>query len=350
MGIYKEWQNKYNSFNSLKALKHIDYWKSISQEKIPPPIFVSIDPMNLCNFNCPHCNAKRIIKNSKMGKDTMDNILIALKAWKTKSCCIGGGGESLLNDNSHYLIDILSKNDIEIGVVTNGSRLDQYVEDAKNCRWVGISIDSSNSKTFSKMKGVNENIFDSVINNVQLLASKNYTEVTYKFLVHPNNYDEIYEASKLAKEIGCNLIHIRPGSNPWFEDINYKFNSDMITEALHQINRARINLEDDNFKVYGVIHKFDDDWSCKKSFNKCWAMYVTCFISPDGTIGLCCDRRGDKNIEMCNIRDYSEWGSEHHINLANSVNIKTCPRCTYTYLNEIFENVIIDDKMLCNFI
>jgi len=112
--------------------------------------------------------------------------------------------------------------------------------------------------------------------------------------------------------------------------------------------------EDNNFKVYGVIHKFSDTWSPKKSFKKCYGnYYTTCYISSSAKIGLCCDLRGNPDMELCSIYDYNNvdlgWGSAKHKAIVDRINIEQCPRCTLTHINEIFENVILQDKMMCDF-
>jgi MoaA/NifB/PqqE/SkfB family radical SAM enzyme len=279
-----------------------------------------------------------------MTYETMKKIIGILKTWSTRAVCIGGGGESLINPTTFLLIDELNKLGIELGIVTNGS-----ISIEKNhllkCKWVGISVDAANANTHSRIKGVPNTYFNKVISNITNMTQKG-TEITYKFLIHPDNYSEIYSAAKLAKEIGCNLIHIRPGAEPWFRDNkSWHFNNDMVLAIREEIKKAK-ELENDSFKVYGITEKFNPDLSVKKSFKKCYACFTTCFIDHSGDIGLCCDRRGDSKIILCNIDEVAEfWGSEKHFKFHENININKCPRCTYSHINEIFENVIIEDKM-----
>ncbi len=49
---------------------------------------------------------------------------------------------------------------------------------------------------------------------------------------------------------------------------------------------------------------------------------------------------------LCSHNEALEmWGSQKHIDLVSDVNVRKCPRCTYSHINEIFENVIIKDNM-----
>src|SRR4030042_2663759 len=82
-----------------------------------------------------------------------------------------------------------------------------------NCRWVGVSVDAGTRETFKKIHNVD--YFDKVIENLRLLVkTKKETgskiDIAYKFLITPENWHELYEACKLAKEIGVRDFHARP--------------------------------------------------------------------------------------------------------------------------------------------
>ena len=363
----KEWNNQYNSFNSYKIFKHIERWDSIvSKGIIPPPIFVSIDPNGGCNLNCKWCNAKESIKindHNKLSIELIDKIVELLTKWGTRAVCVAGGGEPLLNENTPYLINELIDNGINVGVITNGVLLNKFYKDLTRCKWVGISVDAGTKETFSRIKSVKEDIFEKIINNISLFASYkkenkiHNLEISYKYLIHPENYQNIYVAIKNAHDIGCNIFHARPGGDPWFslDGQEFKFTTEMIEEANDQIDLARKEFESDTFKVFGIVHKFTNDWKLKHSFKKCYAVATNCFISPQGVIGLCCDRRADTKLNLCSVQDQLNnskygWGTKFHKHIMNQINTDDCPRCTYTHINEMFENVIVEDKMLCDFI
>lgn len=59
----KEWtaQKRWNPFNSYKLLVHVERWRQIKRGRpIPPPVLITVDPTNICNFNCVWCNAEYI--------------------------------------------------------------------------------------------------------------------------------------------------------------------------------------------------------------------------------------------------------------------------------------------------
>ena len=177
------------------------------------------------------------------------------------------------------------------------------------------------------------------------------------YLIHPDNYRDLYKAIVNAFSVGCDVFHARPGGDTWFDlkGKKFEFDSIMIEYANKLIEEGRVEFENSKFKVFGVVHKFTDTWGMKHSFKKCYATATNCFISPSGIIGLCCDRRGDTSLDLCSVEEQLEnlkigWGSDKHKQIINEINLSKCPRCTYTHINELFENVIIEDKMGCDFI
>ena len=112
-----EWKNKYNPFNSWKALTHSQHFEAILKGKPKPPIVVNFDLTNKCNYNCGFCmfaNCKRADKTSSQfrNNESMPEgySLLLPKLWKdwgVKAVCLAGGGEPTLHPQFHDIIDLL---------------------------------------------------------------------------------------------------------------------------------------------------------------------------------------------------------------------------------------------------
>lgn len=390
-----EWNHnkRWNPFNSYKLLAHVEEWKKIQRGgDIPAPILITVDPSNICNLNCRWCNAAYIRKeNNQMLSETMlMKIADYLPYWGNccvptsmfpkmgrhgvQAVCIAGGGEPLTNPHVGAFIDRLVNNGIEVGVVTNGTLIDRFIEPLSKCTWVGVSIDAGTKETYEKFKGANK--FDQVIKNIQALVTyskDNKTKlgsdlpahgVSWKYLVYEDSGKEALAAALTAKGIGCKNIHFRPAGTPWDkignEDI--KFSEFDITVFNGMLEQAMSAFDSPEFGVYGITHKFDDQFQRANHFSKCYAAFMTAVFeppttsgSPAFTLGLCCDRRGDKKLELLsNCDDVAMithlWGSEEHWKIHDSIRVEQCPRCTYQPHNEIYENVILRDSMTHRFI
>ena len=388
-----EWKalKRWNPYNSFKLVAHVDRWKNIRRGRpVPAPVLITVDPANICDLNCAWCNAKYIRdhRNRLLSENALCSIADFLPTWGSsgdftpgvQAVCIAGGGESLLNPATPVFIDRLVHNGIEVGVVTNGTRINTCLDSLSQCTWVGVSVDAGTNRTFNKLKGLPEgaDTFSRIIDNMATLAdySRWYSTrlgmdrpsygVSYKYLLYKENIGEIYEAAKIAKSIGCKSIHFRPAGTTWDNigtDKEVVFTEEDIALFEEQIKLAQ-ELDDENFGVFGVTHKFNASFGIANIFSKCYAVFMTAVIQPPRSqespvdafnLGLCCDRRGDERLELLHdCTDVNEiervWGSEKHWQIHSSIDIHQCPRTTYQPHNQIYEEVILNDSMTYKFI
>jgi MoaA/NifB/PqqE/SkfB family radical SAM enzyme len=392
----QEWSpaKRWNPFNSYKLLSHVHRWRQIRRGKpIPPPVLITVDPTNACNFGCEWCNAAfvRAHRKGSLSEQALMQVADFLPRWGegssvwkpgVEAICVAGGGEPLLNPATPDFIDRVIANGIEVGVVTNGSLIYPAMDTLSQCTWVGVSLDAGSPETLNKLKKLNPelNTFDTIINNISTLVdySKRHNHrlgsqhpaygVSYKYLLYKENIAEIYQAAKLAKEIGCKNIHFRPAGTTWDNVGNptnaIQFTQEEIKLFNEQITKT-LELDDDTFNVYGITHKFNSQFDVSNHFLKCYAIFMTAVIMPPVgkdapkdafTLGLCCDRRGDAKLELgSNLEDVDQintlWGSELHWKIHDKIKIRgECPRCTYQPHNEIYEQVILNDSMTYKFI
>ncbi len=391
-----EWSvhKKWNPFNSYKLLAHVPRWSLIKRGKaIPQPALVTVDPINRCNLRCQWCNAGYILEHRQraLSKQTLLDLADFLAEWQgspewpkgVEAVCVAGGGEPLLNRHVGSFIERCVKNGIEVGVVTNGTVIDRFLEPLSLCTWVGVSVDAGSNQVYNRLKGLKPEaiVFDHVIENVMRLIAYSKARqaplasnrsgghgVSYKFLLCDGNIEDVHRAGRIAKTIGCKNYHVRPVGRPWhrLEEADsesfMKFTTGAIERFFDELERAR-GLEDETFGVYGVTHKFGNKFDIENFFSTCHAVFMTAVFMPRVqsddenafTMGLCCDRRGDPSLEL--VRDGTSfdavaelWGSREHWQLFDAIDVGTCPRCTYQPHNQIYEHVIQRDSMTFKFI
>jgi sulfatase maturation enzyme AslB (radical SAM superfamily) len=355
-------------------------------------VLITVDPTNVCNLNCLWCNAEFVRRNRAgfLSEKSLSRIADFLPHWGqgtgcdeigVQAVCVAGGGEPLANPATAVFVDRAVANDIEIGIVTNGTLIHKFVDSLSQAVWVGISVDAATRKTFNKFKGLpaDSDLFDRVIENIAILTD--YARVhnnklgwkhpaygaSYKYLLYKDNIGEIYEAAKLARQIGCKNIHFRPAGTTWDklgtpDEITFSGEEVLLFEE--QIAKA-LELDDETFGVYGITHKFNSQFAIANYFSRCHSIFMTAVIEPPAgegatedsfTVGLCCDRRGDSKLELAkNIEDVQMiqklWGSQEHWSIHDRIIVQSeCPRCTYQPHNEIYEQVILNDSMTHKFI
>ena len=363
MNKIKEWTSDFHPFNSLKHFSQIYRWKEIGKRPAPAPASVSLDPSNVCQLDCIWCNSAYIREtNPKMiDKKSLLEIAKLLNNFtdhpvynKVEAVCIAGGGEPLINPATQDFINQVSKYGIKPGLITNGVLLNRF--DVSKCEWVGVSVDAGTRETYLKLKGQDK--FDTVIKNIEkVVKAKGLISqpgrahgVSYKFVMHPDNIKDIYIAAKLAKDLGCRNFHLRPFGVP-YKRYGKLFTNKDITEFRSQLEQAR-KLEDKNFQVYGITHKFDGRFRVNNNFDKCFAVTFSATFEPPTTEGfnvsLCCDRRGDpkltlEDMSIDKIRKF--WGSKEHLKMVDNIDPKKCPRCTRGPHNKVYEQAIIKENI-----
>lgn len=364
----REWTNQWNPFNSAKVLLWREYFEACAKSEFLPPITVSTDPSNKCNFNCIWCNAFEVMRENPVDlpEDHLMRLADFYADWGVKSTCVAGGGEPFLNPGTGKMLLRLKENGIGCAPVTNGSLLTDELIDiiARTSRWVGISMDAGHNETYMKIKGIsNPKIFGRVLENIIKLTRRikelgTKCDVGYKFLLHPVNAREILDAVKLAKALGVHDFQLRPVG--WDNNLKTKDKPDINFESLseeidYQMEQG-MTLEDENFHVYGIRHKFQPNFQRKVNFKKCWASPIaTLCFGGDGNCYLCIDHRGKKEMVLCrHLPDPYEvlkhWNSDRHKKMLCSIDPNNCPRCTIGPYNEIVEQVFIDDKMCRDFL
>jgi len=364
--------NKYNSFNSYKGVAYINEYRAIlrwikKEGKLLPPIECSLDPTHLCNLECGHCNAQKYLvinkdriptKNRFMNKKHMWDLVDFMADWGVKGVCIGGGGEPLMNKSVWDLPSYIAKKGMESSFATNGSLINNKIaEEMMYCRWVGVSIDAGDRETFKWIHGADK--FDIVINNLRLLVRKrketgSKVDIAYKVLVRPDNIDSILSACILAKDIGVRDFHVRPVDLER-KDFKTAIELNYNIQKILDIFNACHELEDDNFRVFTVMHKYDPNFRVKHTFKKCISAPLMIQCCGDGNVYVCADHRIEKRFKLgahypkpSNILKF--WGSDRHRSLLKSIHInKECGRCTYGEYARQIEEVVIGDGMCLNF-
>lgn len=355
----KEWKDKYNSFNSWKGLLYKDHYEAVAREEFLPPIEASLDPIHACNLRCRHCNAHRYLtsKSKKIRRipdDHLMNLIHFLADWGVKAICFGGGGEPTMHTKLAEAITLASKLGLDTSVATNGTLFsDELITVmAKYCRWVGISVDAAKQETYVIQR--NADMFDTVIKNIKRLVKKRNKlqtncDIAYKFLITPLNQREVLDACIIASELGVDDFHARPadlrhqGLGRWTNQTNAYY----FEELYRQFTICHV-YNNNKFRVFTVLHKFDDQFKPKKNFEQCYAAPLCIQICADDYVYLCPDQRHRKFYRLgkhfpniYNIKKF--WGNEKHKKLVYSIGASNCKsRCTFAPYNEQCERLFIE--------
>ncbi|MBA7602030.1 GTP 3',8-cyclase [subsurface metagenome] len=363
-----EWStvSKYNSFNSYKGLTYYENYKQIvkwldGDSYLPAPIECNLDPMAECNLRCYFCITQRYLRNQreevgpmrKLPLSYMLELVDFLAEWGVRGLCISGGGEPTLHPDLPELMNY-AKDKMGVAVATNATN---PIDELLYCQWVSLSIDASNKRTYKKVKGKDK--FDDVCGNIQKLTNlrkemNSTAALCFKFLILPENQYEIYEACKLAKNLGVQDFHARPvdferpdivGAHP------LPINIPLVQRQFELCHE----LETEDFHVYTITHKFDANFHVKYDYPACLAAPILLPVLTDGNSYICVEHKMEEKYRLGSAYPdpyeiLTWWGSDKHRQMIkNIVPSRDCSRCIYSSYHQQIKEVVQDDKMCIAF-
>ena len=308
----------------VQRIKETDWQKGSSA-----PLVVEFDTTEVCNLACPGCISEDLVCNkTSFSRERLLEIAQEMKEAGVKAVILIGGGEPLAHPAVGEFMEYLGKNDIHIGITTNGCLIDRYMDIiAEYASWTRVSMDAGTPEQFNKVRpaksGINE--FDHIVSNMRELAKKKKGKLGYSYLIRTkkdgfgleSNIDELYVAAKLARDIGCDYFEVKP-SYSYAGGVAHALvihDREDMEHAKKEIDRLN-ELETDHFSITKAIN-LSDSLNCvqsaqTKGYHKCPVSELRTLITPSGAY-ICPYWRGKDNFRLGNMHTTSfsdMWHSE----------------------------------------
>jgi len=389
----KEFNNKEHDFSSklrqssvIKRLKEYISWRrsldaSDTSDAFPDygPLSINLDLTTACNFNCPHCVDSKIINAGKILKlEEVKQTIDTLKSHGLMSVILIGGGEPTLHRDFEEIVQHLKNRNMQVGIVTNGSRLHLIKNTAEILEkndWLRISIDAATEKTFARSHNPKNNItLKTILSNAREFKKINTSiSMGYSFVIvwegiYINgkelcpNIDEIPEAVRLAKDSDFDYISFKPcllkldysQKESLFDPPDKNREKKVIKEIMNNLQTAKkiannkikilesVNLSE---LISGKVHEM------KRQPVICHAQFFRTVVTPSGIFHCPAFRGADKAI----IAGHNGYNNKDRFNtsqkklarsIANFDAEQECSviACFYHHLNWWIENFIHSNK------
>ena len=275
-----------------------------------PPYEILIHPTSLCNLNCEWCIGKNLTGETLIAKNKLSkgnnlydlckqivsyektiNIDGKNKIFKVNRVTFSGiTGEPLMTGKKLLdSIDYLTKNNIEVGMFTNGLLIDENnISVLSKMNYILISIDAGTSRTYDFLKNgsKNSNNYQKLICNIKKLIEYSrmhnaQLDVNVGFVINKYNYKEILDLSIKLKKIGVHYLRFKT-------DISSKMNIDkeIIDNIENTLKYVKKNICTDKFKIV-EIHRVSHPNDKIRISKKCYINKLIACVGSDCNLYAC---------------------------------------------------------------
>ncbi|MEN6475404.1 MAG: radical SAM protein [Syntrophaceae bacterium] len=191
------------------------------------PLSINLDLTSACNFACPHCVDSNIINTTRtLDFETIRASIETMADHGLLSVILIGGGEPTLHKDFEKIVRLLKERRIQVGIVTNGSKLSKVAHVAdllEEGDWVRLSLDAGHEDTFAKSHRPRGNVrLAGILQSASELKHANpRISLGYSFVIVWKgieigalelcpNIAEMSEAVRQAKDHGFDYVSFKP--------------------------------------------------------------------------------------------------------------------------------------------
>ncbi len=293
-----------------------------------PSIHLQLNPTNKCNFKCDFCSCSERDKHLELSFSDIREIIDIISYHGCKSVTITGGGEPLIHKNINEIINLIFDNKIDIGIVTNGTLLNNLSDDSfDKITWIRISVSDLYYLQLRKL----DIVYVDQMLELKRIVNK-YISVDWSFSYVIGEYPDLEAIMRFINFANQNkFTHIRL--------VNDIFIADKVSYQMKDIKEF--------IKNYGLddsIVNYQDRAFYTKGYDPCYISILKPVIGADGYIYPCCgtqyalknpSRDYEKIMRMGYIKNLDEL-----LNNQEYFNGNICEKCYYGDYNKALEVLI----------
>jgi len=236
-----DFSSKLRQDATLQRLKDYIQWQrkcgiDTSGRGLPifSPISINLDLTSACNFSCPFCVDSKLINAGKtLTLEEVKKTIHTLHSRGLLSVILIGGGEPTLHKDFGEVVRYIKSKGLQVGIVTNGSRLERIeavAGELKQKDWIRISIDAAGEGVFKALHLPKTQVtLGRILEKAKKLKKKNpVVSLGYSFVIvwggveingkklRPN-LDEMTRSVELAREFSFDYVSFKPCLVRWNE-------------------------------------------------------------------------------------------------------------------------------------
>ncbi|OIO34213.1 MAG: hypothetical protein AUJ70_01590 [Candidatus Omnitrophica bacterium CG1_02_40_15] len=329
-------------YEASTLLCNFEFIKRILKGETVMPPEIEIHPSSRCNKFCRYCigNDGRGEPGLLLERDVFLSLVEDAHAYNSMQVnpdlrirrlrFTGIRGEPLVNPATTEAMQKAIDYGFEVGLVTNGILLTDKVRQViVKGKFIQISLNAATPETFSRDSHVTANIFYKTVDNVKKLVKlkremRTNLEIGLSFVITTENYKEIPEFVRLAKELEVDYARLRAPEGSitgTISNVQWK----EIDAYLEELKK----LEDSSFKI--LLTDATEKGVFTPDFKFCPAHSLLGFIGPDHNIYPCThvEHRAHRSFGSLKIASFQDiWGSQARKKFIQEFNPQEmCPSC-----------------------
>ena len=352
--------NYVSIYGNTKALYHEDKIKDLHENKSIAPTMIQVDLEAFCNDNCSFCTTRkdngfnndmlellqirsvkkisdyqpigRPSEDSRLPLDMSQKLPQMMKDAKISAITLTGGGEPTLWPKFDELILNLAKNNIEIGLITNGSNLSKRRIKilAKHCTWIRFSMDASNPQIHRKIHRTPGIDFERRVSAIQELLNQQNNEsplIGVTFVITPENFFDIENSCIFYRNLGVKYIRF---SWMYDKDGNAGFSDERIAIIKQVLKKSQKKYETSEFSIKVPEDRIDMYSRPNDDFQTCYYQRFVWAIGANGSVYPCCIQKYVSGYEIGSIKENTLKQliiNQFTTNKMNNLNPLNCAPC-----------------------
>ena len=362
-------------YSALKVLHHPERLQQLREGKQIVPSHLQLVISDLCSQSCVFCsyrwegnvsnqlfhiidpktgeknhNPKRFIPLEKC-KEIIDD----MQDMGIPALQITGGGEPTVHPDHHEIFKYGLSKGRDMSLVTHGVLLKPEVIDTlTQFAWVRVSVDAGGPQSYSAIRRVSESQYFRALENIKLLCKRrDETEsklvVGFGFVVTQENWREVVDACKLAKELGVDSFRIsavfQPDGDAYFKD----FYDDASAAC-----RYCETLSEGRFQVANSFgNRLSDLRQGHPDYKPCLYQQFTTYISGTQQAFRCCNTAYNERGLIGSVKDQrfkDLWESEEKRRAFEDFDARGCERCQFNQMNRTLAYAVDLEAQHVNFV
>ena len=179
---------------------------------MPIPHSCSLYMTDRCDFKCLGCcrNVMEIKKSKEMTLATVQKLLSLYPA--IDAFCVSGLGEPALCPNFVDVVNFLKKNEKFVGIITNGTDLDKFLELSYEPNYILISLYGYDNESY--LANTDVDAFNTVMETFSKLKLR-FKNVGFSYMLNRTNYKDLDKVLPLCDDLKPEFLYL---TNYWVYD------------------------------------------------------------------------------------------------------------------------------------